>query len=122
MYSVQSHTPTRSSKPVQIQATASHRAAKQFLESRIPPHSTRPINITNVSVTNIKGKTMKFYVDVEKRTFFKQDANVVVPPPIPPSKPVVASAPAKRMLAFAMNSALSHNQRLEKNKSKKSKK
>jgi hypothetical protein len=117
MYSVQSHTPTRSSKPVQIQATASHRAAKQFLDSRHPTNSTRPINITNVSVTNIKGKTMKFYVDVEKRTFFKEDANVVVPPS--KSNSVGASAPAKRMLAFAMNSALSHNKRLDKTKKEK---
>jgi hypothetical protein len=124
-YSVQglSTNPKISSSPVQVLDTNKpHQAAKMFLDSLESSKTPVRISFNHVEVTNVKGKTIKYFVDVENKQFFKsQPLDIVTPPSQPPLPPIAAPA-AKRMLAFAMKGALAHNDRLEKKKSTEKKK
>ena len=123
-YSVQglSTNPKIRSSPVQVLDTNKpHQAAKMFLDSLESSKTPVRISFNHVEVTNVKGKTIKYFVDVENKQFFKsQPLDIVTPPPTRP--PLAAAPAAKRMLAFAMKGALAHNDRLEKKKSTEKKK
>jgi hypothetical protein len=124
-YSVQglSTNPKISSSPVQVLDTNKpHQAAKMFLDSLESSKTPVRISFNHVEVTNVKGKTIKYFVDVENKQFFKSQPLDIVTPPTRPSLPPIAAPAAKRMLAFAMKGALAHNDRLEKKKSTEKKK
>jgi len=125
-YSVQglSTNPKIRSSPVQVLDTNKpHQAAKMFLDSLESSKTPVRISFNHVEVTNVKGKTIKYFVDVENKQFFKSQPLDIVTPPSQPPLPSIAAAPAaKRMLAFAMKGALAHNDRLEKKKSTEKKK
>jgi hypothetical protein len=124
-YSVQglSTDPKISSSPIQVLDTNKpHQAAKMFLDSLESSKTPVRISFNHVEVTNVKGKTIKYFVDVENKQFFKSQPLDMVTLPPPPRPPLAAAPAAKRMLAFAMKGALAHNDRLEKKKSTEKKK
>ena len=118
-YSVQglSSNPKIPSSPMQVLETNKpHQAAKIFLDSLESSKTPLRISFNHVEVTNVKGKTIKYFVDTDNKKFFKSEP-IVTPPPATPAVPSIAAAPAaKRMLAFAMKSAVAHNDRLDKKK------
>uniref|UniRef100_A0A6C0D2H0 Uncharacterized protein n=1 Tax=viral metagenome TaxID=1070528 RepID=A0A6C0D2H0_9ZZZZ len=124
-YSVQglSSNPKIPSSPMQaLETNKPHQAAKIFLDSLETSKTPVRISFNHVEVTNVKGKTIKYFVDVENKKFFKSEPmDIVTPPTRPPLPPITAPA-AKRMLAFAMKGAVAHNDRLEKKKSTEKKK
>ena len=124
-YSVQglSTNPKISSSPIQVLDTNKpYQAAKMFLDSLESSKTPVHISFNHVEVTNVKGKTIKYFIDNEKKQFFKSQPLENVTPPTRPSLPPIAAPAAKRMLAFAMKGAVAHNDRLEKKKSTEKKK
>lgn len=103
-YSVQgtSVDPKKPSSPVQVlQTNKPHQAAKLFLDSLENLRSKSPIHITfnHIEVTNVKGKTIKYYIDVDNKKFFKKiekETVLSLPPRVPPT--IFPTNPVKRVI------------------------
>jgi len=83
--------PKKPPTPVQVfQTNKPHQAAKLFLDSLENSTSKSPIfiNFHHIEVTNVKGKTIKYYIDVDNKKFFKNNEKETVlslPPRVPPT-------------------------------------
>jgi hypothetical protein len=128
MYSYTVHIPSSASiSPKTILANKPHQAAKifsDFLESSGHQNIQNIQNIQKIHVTNVKGKTLLYSLHqldkkIVKVPLDKEDNKDDNKDKDNKSVNSTNNQVAKRMLKFAMNSAMVHNKNLEKKKVKK---
>ena len=125
MYSYTVHIPSSSSiSPKTILANKPHQAAKIFSDSLESSDLQKIEKIQKINVTNVKGKTLLYSLDqldkkIVKVPLDKEDNKDDNKDKDNKSVHSTNNQVAKRMLKFAMNSAMVHNKNLEKKKVKK---
>lgn len=125
MYSYTVHIPSSSSiSPKTILANKPHQAAKIFSDFLESSANQKIQKIQKIHVTNVKGKTLLYSLDefdkkIVKVPLDKEDNKDDNKDKDNKSVNSTNNQVAKRMLKFAMNSAMVHNKNLEKKKVKK---